>query len=97
MFQIFNPQNKKELDSVMNYLNVSANAIYDARKVEVLLALENDLQKTIFLDWWNGGHLWKWNKETKQHDRADRYQHINEHDWEIARGYIMETISLGMG
>ncbi len=59
--------------------------------------LENDLQKTIYLDWSYGGGLWEYNKEKREHIKAKRYQHINEHDWDMATGYIMETISNGMG
>ena len=58
---------------------------------------ENDLQRVIFLDWWNGGSLWKWNEESKKHDRAERYKLVNDHDWDKAYGWIMETISMGMG
>ncbi len=97
MLQIFKIHNKKEEEQVMDYLNSLAKKCYDAELKRVLSKLENDLQKTIYLDWWYGGSLWKWDEEQKEHVRADRYKHVNEHDWEMATSYIMETVSNGMG
>ncbi|HYE12199.1 MAG TPA: hypothetical protein VEF53_18675 [Patescibacteria group bacterium] len=91
MLKIFTVRNNKEKDKIMDYLNSVAKDCYDTEKERVLSLLENDLQKVIYLDWWNSGHLWK------GEERAERYKHVNDHDWEMARGYIMETISRGMG
>ena len=97
ILQIFEINNEKQEEEVMEYLNETAKQIYDAELERVMSSLENDLQKVIFLDWWYGNSLWLWNEEKKNHDKAKRYQHVNSHDWEMAHGYIMETISRGMG
>ncbi len=89
--------NEENYDEIMDKINKSANAIYEGRKLEVLSGLENDVQRIIFLDWWNHGGLWKYNKETGKTNRAERYRYIDENDWEVASGWIMETVSMGMG
>jgi hypothetical protein len=104
MLRLFTIHNKQEEKQVMDHLNKWANQVYEAEKARVLSLLENDLQKAIYLDWWYGGSLWLWNEEKRNHDRAKRYQHVNDHDWDNAHGYIMETngyimetINNGMG
>ena len=85
-------------DEVMEHLNNTANAIYHGRKLKVLSALENDIQRIIFIDWWNGGNLFNgYDKENNKHIIVERYQHVSKHDWETVSGWIMETISMGMG
>lgn len=90
MLEIFEV-NENNKDEVMNYLNETARVIIDNREKEVLEGLENDLQKVIFLDWWNGGSLWS------SGDRAKRYKHVNKHDWDTVHDWILETVSMGMG
>lgn len=92
MFQMFAVlKNKKDEKAFLNYANKLASEIYDAELKYVMSELENDLQKTIYLDWWHGGYLW--NKEK----RAKRYKYVNDYDWNKASGYIMDTASKGMG
>lgn len=98
MFQIFTVlKNKKDEEEFMNYANKIADVIYKEELRYVMSELENDLQKTIYLDWWYSGHLWNWDDKTKNHVRAKRYEHVNDYDWNKASGYIMDTISKGMG
>ena len=97
LFNVFKAESKEEKEQIMNALSAYGKECYDTRKKEVLDGAENDLQRVIFLDWWNGGSLWKWNEESKKHDRAERYKLVNDHDWDKAYGWIMETISMGMG
>ena len=97
LLQLFEVKNKKEEKQVMDYLNTCAKACYDAELERVMSKLENDVQKIIYLDWWNGGSLWAWNEENKNHDRAKRYKYIGEYDWETTRNFIMKTVSNGMG
>lgn len=94
---IFECGDKKEEEQIMDALNAIGKECYDARKKQVLDGMENDLQRVIFLDWWHGGKLWEWNDDTKNHDRAERYKLVNDHDWNEAYEWIMETISMGMG
>ena len=96
-FKVFPVKNQKDIDEVMEQCSVKVRLAYEAREKEVLNNLENDIQKVIFLDWWHGGNLWKWNAEERTHDRAKRYWHVSDHDWDKANDYILETISLGMG
>lgn len=96
--KIFKIRNRrKEKEQLLDALSKEANMIYEARKQEVLEELNNDVQKIIFLDWWYGGVLNTLNKETKEYERALRYRHVSKDDWDKVHGYIMETISLGMG
>ena len=83
---------------IVNAIDNTDVVCFNAELNRVLNALENDMQKTIYLDWWNGGSIWF--NETKSNgktNRAKRYVHVNDNDWEMATGYIMETISNGMG
>lgn len=97
MFQIFTTRNKNEFNNVMDCLNEYANTIFESELKRVMDILENDLQKTIYLDWWYGGKLWKWNEKLRDHERAERYRHVNKYDWDMAGNHIMETVSNGMG
>jgi hypothetical protein len=65
--------------------------VYGDRTEKVMERLENDIQKIIYMDWVTCGYIWNGN------DRAKRYMHVSDHDWDIAYGNIMDTISLGMG
>lgn len=95
--KIFKCKNKRGYDKVMDIMSQQASAIYKAREDEAMEALENDVQKIIFMDWRTGGSLWDYDKETKKHVRVKRYKHVSDHDWDIVHGYIMETVSMGMG
>lgn len=98
MFQMFTVlKNKKDEEKFLKYANKIASEIYDAELKYVMSELENDIQKIIYLDWWFGGHLWGLDNETKKHNRAKRYEHVSDYDWNKASGYIMDTISKGMG
>lgn len=81
----------------MEYMDNIAKACYSAELKRVMEELENDMQKTIYLDWWYGGYLWSYDEETRAYIRAKRYQHVNDHDWDTASGYISEIVSNGMG
>lgn len=98
MFQLIRIKNNTQKKRVFEYLDNVAKACYTAELERVMSELENDMQKTIYLDWWYGGHLW--DKETKSNgdrERAKRYRHVNDHDWKMATSFIMETVSNGMG
>ena len=97
MINVFKTNNKKEFNLVMDCLNDHVSMIYELELKRVMSLLENDLQKSIYLDWWHGGKLWKWNEELRNHERAERYRHVNNYDWDNASSYIMGTISNGMG
>jgi hypothetical protein len=74
--------------------------VFGDREKEVMDQLENDVQKIIFMDWWTGNCIngkWLKHENRREHHRAKRYLHVSDHDWDVAYGYIMETISLGMG
>jgi hypothetical protein len=94
---MFKTKNKKQESQVLNALDNIARACFSAELKRVLDALENDMQKTIYLDWWYGGYLWDCDTETREYIRAKRYKHVNDHDWDMACGYISETVSNGMG
>lgn len=96
--KIFETKNKKEFDEAIDAFSKEAELIYKAREEQVLKELDNDVQKIIFLDWFNGGKLWgKYDEENHRHVRAKRYAHVSDKDWDKAYDYIMETISMGMG
>jgi hypothetical protein len=97
MINVFKTRNEKEFNLVMDCLNNHANTIYESELERVMSLLENDLQKVIYLDWWYGGKLWKWSEELRNHERAERYKHVNKYDWEMANNLISETVSNGMG
>ncbi len=97
MLKLFKAKNKKKLSKIIQSLNQVAEVCQESELETAMLKLENDIQKNIYLDWWYGGSLWKWNKEKKDHDRADKYKNINDYDWNKACSMILETISRGMG
>lgn len=71
---------------------------FDMRRQEAYNVLENDIQKTIFIDWFEGGRLWeRYDDKLHKHIRAIRYAHVNDHDWDNVSSFILETCSMGMG
>ena len=71
---------------------------FDMRRQEAYNVLENDIQVTIFIDWFEGGRLWSgYDDKTHKHIRAIRYAHVSKHDWDNAGSFILETCSMGMG
>lgn len=88
-------ENDKE--KVIECLGIEAKRAYDAEKRLALEDLENDVQRGIYLDWWYGKSLLRWNKETKDYDRVDKYECVSDYDFNMAHGRIMETIFKGMG
>lgn len=97
MFKVIKVESETQMEKVIDSLNQEAKMIYDTELYRVLSQLENETQKAIYLDWWNSGSLWQFNKETGNCDRAEKYQQVCDHDWETVYGFIMETISKGMG
>ena len=62
-----------------------------------LSMLDNDIQKIIFLDWWNCGNLWNgMDQTTGEHILAKRYKHVKK-DFERAGQVILTACSEGLG
>lgn len=92
-----NKDNDDELNEIIKAFNKIAKACYEAELQRALSSLENDVQRSIFLDWWHGGSLWKWNSEEKCHERADKYKDVSDRNWEEVCSVILETINRGFG
>jgi hypothetical protein len=75
-------------------LNKSAKEYYDNVKSIALTELENDIQKQVFLDWWNSKSLWS--SKTKS-GRSEEYEIISDKDWDKANDYILWAIGQGCG
>ena len=87
-FSFFKSKKEKE---ALDRLNKMASNLYRRRYSDVINRIDGDVATIIFIDWWNGGTIYEDGK------RAKRYKYVGEKDWDEAHGWIMETISMGMG
>ncbi len=77
-----------------DHLNTLANEYYNNVKNIALAELENDTQKSVFLDWWNGKSLWSNDTED---GRNVLYKDIAKHDWDKAHDYMLWACGQGCG
>lgn len=76
---------------------MSMRQFFEWARNEYLAMAQNDAQREIFNDWWNGKCLWKWNEVDQKDDRADGYEHYSEADWYAAGSLMLEACSDGLG
>jgi hypothetical protein len=89
--------NGEPTEDQLHELTVAANEYYNNVYQIAMSELENDMQKQVFMDWWNGKSLWKWNEEKRDHDIAEAYKDIDNKDWNKANDYILWACGQGCG
>jgi len=82
------------IEELIEILNKRTKKIYESRKQYILSQLKNDVQKILFLDWWNSGKIYD---KRYKNGLVERYKYVTTEDYNTVYGFIMETISMGMG